>query len=107
MINKFLKNKCIRTKVCRMHFEWDTEKAQKNLKKHKVSFKEASSVFYDPLAVTGMDPDHSIGEERMITFGNSSLGRLLVLAHIEHGDSIRIISARVATRNEREIYEEG
>lgn len=90
-----------------MHFEWDPVKARKNLRKHGVAFEEASSAFHDPLAVTGADPDHSGGEERMITFGVSSLGRLLVVAHTERGDAIRIISARVATQYERRIYEEG
>lgn len=90
-----------------MHFEWDPAKARKNLRKHGVTFEEASSVFYDPLAATGADPDHSEGEERMITFGVSSSGRLLVVAHTERSDAIRIISARVATKHERHIYEEG
>jgi len=89
-----------------MHFEWDANKAKKNLKKHKVSFKEASTVFNDSLAITGEDPDHSGEEERMITFGMSSLGRLLVIAHTDRGSSIRIISARLATLTERRIYEE-
>ncbi|OGW61249.1 MAG: hypothetical protein A2V83_04680 [Nitrospirae bacterium RBG_16_64_22] len=90
-----------------MHFEWDPAKARKNLRKHGVSFEEASSVFYDSLAATGADPDHSEGEERMVTFGMSSLGRLLVVVHTERSDAIRIISARVATQHERCIYEEG
>ena len=90
-----------------MHFEWDPVKARKNLRKHGVTFEEASSVFHDPLAVTGADPDHSEGEERMVTFGVSSLGRLLVVAHTERGDAIRVISARVTTQHERRIYEEG
>lgn len=90
-----------------MHFEWDAAKGLKNLHKHGVSFEEAASVFYDPLAVTGADPDHSEGEERQVTFGISSVGRLLVVAHTDRGDAIRIISARVATRRERRIYEEG
>lgn len=90
-----------------MHFEWDHVKARKNLRKHGVTFEEASSVFHDPLAVTGANPDHSEGEERMVTFGVSSLGRLLVVAHTERGDAIRIISARVTTQHERRIYEEG
>ena len=89
-----------------MHFEWDPAKARQNLHKHGVSFEEASSVFYDPLAVTGADPDHSEGEERLIAFGMSSQGRLLVVAHTERGEAIRIISARVATQSERQIYEE-
>jgi len=90
-----------------MRFEWDSAKEKKNLRKHGVSFKEASSVFYDTLAVTGVDPDHSEGEERMVTFGVSSADRLLVVAHTERNDAIRIISARVATSHERKIYEEG
>lgn len=90
-----------------MHFEWNPTKAKKNLHKHGVSFEEASSVFYDPLAVTGADPDHSEAEVRTVTFGMSSLGRLLVVAHTGRNDAIRIISARVATQHERRIYEEG
>ena len=90
-----------------MHFEWDSAKAAKNLRKHGVSFEEASSVFYDPLELTGADPDHSESEERLVTFGMSSAGRLLVVSHTEHGEALRIISARTATRNERHIYEEG
>lgn len=89
-----------------MRFQWDPTKARKNLDKHGVSFDEAASVFHDPLAATGADPDHSEGEERMLTFGLSSVGRLLVVAHTERGDAIRIISARVATQHERRIYEE-
>lgn len=90
-----------------MQFEWDPIKARKNLVKHGVSFDEAASVFHDPLAATGADPDHSEGEERMVTFGVSSAGRLLVVAHTERRNAIRIISARVVTRQERHIYEEG
>lgn len=90
-----------------MRFQWDPTKARKNLDKHGVSFDEAASVFHDPLAATGADPDHSEGEERMVTFGLSSAGRLLVVAHTESGDAIRIISARVTTQHERRIYEEG
>lgn len=90
-----------------MHFEWDPVKARRNLRKHGVTFEEASSVFYDSLAVTGADPDYSEGEERMVTFGVSSSGRLLVVAHTERSDAIRIISARVATKHEGYIYEEG
>jgi len=90
-----------------MRFEWDPAKARKNLRKHGVTFEAACSVFYDPLAVTGADPDHSESEERMVTFGVSSSGRLLVVAHTERAEVIRIISARVATQHERRIYEEG
>ena len=90
-----------------MQFEWDTAKAAENLAKHGVSFEEAATVFRDTLSATGADPDHSVGEERFITFGVSTSGRLLVVAHTERGDTIRIISARPATPGERKIYEEG
>jgi hypothetical protein len=90
-----------------VRFEWDGAKAAKNLRKHRVSFVDASSVFYDPLAVTGSDPDHSEIEERLITFGMSSAGQLLVVSHTERGETIRIVSARKATHHERQIYEEG
>ncbi len=89
-----------------MQFEWDADKAAENLLAHGVSFEEASTVFFDPLSATGADPDHSVGEARFITFGISSSGRLLVVAHTNRGEVIRIISARVATRGERKIYEE-
>lgn len=90
-----------------MRFEWNTLKAAGNLRKHGVSFDEAASVFFDPLSATGSDPDHSLEERRFVTFGMSSSGRLLVVAHTERDDAIRIITAREATRAEREIYEEG
>lgn len=90
-----------------MQFEWDPAKAAENLAKHGVSFEEAATAFRDTLSATGTDPDHSIGEERFIIFGVSTSGRLLVVAHTEHGDIIRIISARLATPGERNIYEEG
>jgi hypothetical protein len=90
-----------------MRFEWDSSKAAKNLRKHRVSFEGASSVFYDPLAVTGADPDHSEIEERLITFGMSSAGQPLVVSHTARGETIRIVSARKATHHERQIYEEG
>lgn len=90
-----------------MHFEWDPAKAAESLSKHGVSFEEAATVFRDTLSATGQDPDHSFDEERFITFGVSTSGRLLVVAHTEFGDIIRIISARQATAVERKIYEEG
>lgn len=89
-----------------MKFLWDQKKASANLKKHGVSFEEASTVFHDVLSVTGSDPDHSGEEHRFITFGNLSQGRLLVGAHTDEGEHIRIISARLVTRRERRIYEE-
>jgi uncharacterized DUF497 family protein len=90
-----------------MRFEWDAAKARKDLRKHGVSFDEASSVFYDRLAVTGADPDHSEGEVRLVSFGRSAQARLLVVAHTERNEVVRIISSRTATAYEREIYEEG
>jgi hypothetical protein len=90
-----------------LKFEWDPAKAAENLAQHGVSFEEAATVFRDALSQTGQDPDHSIGEERFVTFGLSTSSRLLVVAHIESGDTIRIISARLATAGERNIYEEG
>lgn len=90
-----------------MRFEWDPKKARTNQRKHQVSFEEAATALRDPLAATGAAPDHSIGELRYITFGVSQHGRLLVIAHTEENDTIRIISARLASKGERELYEEG
>lgn len=91
----------------RVELEWDPKKAATNLKNHGVSFEEAASVFGDALAIAFDDPDHSIGEQRWLTFGFSSAERLLVVSHTERGDKTRVISARVATRHERKIYEDG
>ena len=88
-------------------FEWDGSKAALNARKHGVSFEEAASVFNDPLAYTFHDPDHSVGEVRLLTFGHSHVGRVLAVVHAERGGTIRIISARSATRHERGIYEQG
>jgi uncharacterized protein len=88
-------------------FTWDPHKEAANRRKHGVSFAQASTVFSDPLAATGADPDHSIGESRWITFGMSREGGLLVVSHSDEGNMIRIISARVATLSERRLYEEG
>jgi uncharacterized DUF497 family protein len=88
-------------------FEWDEEKARQNLKKHRVSFEEASTVFADPLALTIPDPLHSEEEDRFINLGESHRRRLLVVVFTERGDKIRIISAGAATRRERKDYEEG
>jgi len=90
-----------------LRFQWDPAKAAANLDKHHVSFEEAATVFRDPLSVTALDPDHSLDEERFITFGVSTSGRLLVVAHADRDDTIRIITARPATPAERKIYEEG
>ena len=90
-----------------MNFEWDSDKATENERKHGVSFTEACTVFGDPLALTFEDPDHSEGESRLLTFGVSIQDRVLVVSHTERGGSIRIISARQMTRHERKIYEDG
>ena len=89
-----------------MILEWDRQKAGSNLRKHHVSFEEAATALSDPLAATGPDPDHSDVDWRYITFGVSERGRLLVVAHTERDDVIRIISARLASKREHRIYEE-
>lgn len=89
-----------------MEFEWDPEKATANLKKHKVSFSEAATVFGDPLSTTISDPNHSDEEDRWLTMGTSIEGRLLVVSYTDRGERVRIISARLATRRERTAYEE-
>ena len=90
-----------------MKIEWDLKKAQLNLKKHRVAFEEAATSLSDPMAVTGADPDHSDYEDRYITFGVSAENRLLVVSHTDEEDTIRLISARKASKGERELYEEG
>lgn len=89
-----------------MKFAWDPKKAQSNLRKHAVAFQEAATALKDPMSATGADPDHSMSEERYITFGVSERGRLLVVAHTDDGEEIRIISAREANKSERKLYEE-
>ena len=89
-----------------MEFEWDPKKAKYNLKKHGVSFEEASSVFADPLAVVYEDPDHSVYENRFLTIGTSIQGQLLHIAFADDGERIRIISARTLTKLEKKLYEE-
>lgn len=89
-----------------MKFEWNPEKAAKNFRKHGVAFSEAVTVFGDFLSITFPDPDHSFEESRYITIGLSNRGRLLMVAHTDRGDRIRIISARKTTRQERKFYEE-
>jgi len=90
-----------------LEFEWDEDKARQNLKKHGVSFEEASTVFGDPLALTIHDPLHSEEEDRFITLGESHRRRLVVVVSTDRGNRVRIISARVATRRERKDYEKG
>jgi uncharacterized DUF497 family protein len=89
-----------------MDFEWDSAKAVANFRKHGVSFEEAVSALKDDFAATASDLEHSVTEFRFITLGISAHGRLLAVSHTERGSSIRIISARLATRTERKIYEE-
>lgn len=88
-----------------MRFAWDRAKAQSNQRKHGVRFDEAVSAFYDPLSATFPDPDSLHAEQRLITIGFSSRGRLLVVVHAEQGETIRIISARPATAHERKRHE--
>jgi uncharacterized DUF497 family protein len=88
-------------------FEWDYQKAERNMQKHGISFDEAVSVFSDPMALTFLDTDHSETEDRSRTYGLSSNGRLIVVVHTERRNNLRIISARKATRNEKSIYAQG
>ncbi len=88
-------------------FEWDEDKARANLKKHRVSFEEATSVFSDPLGMALPDDDHSVEELREIVIGHSIRKRVLLVSYTERGrHRVRIISARIATRHERKDYEE-
>ena len=89
-----------------MVYEWNPKKAAANLRKHRVSFAEAASVFLDPLALTFSDPDHSHEEDREITIGLSSRQNVLFVSHCERGERTRIISARKATPKERSQYEQ-
>ena len=89
-----------------MEFEWDPQKAAANVKRRRVSFNEAASLLEDPLSTTYPDEAHSEEETRFLTIGASHRGRVLVVAHTERNDTIRIISARRATRREREFYEQ-
>ncbi|MBW4472212.1 MAG: BrnT family toxin [Stenomitos rutilans HA7619-LM2] len=88
-----------------MKFEWNPYKAESNAKKHGVKFEEASTVFNDSLSVTFPDPDHSVGENRYVIIGVSRFGQLLIVAHTDRGEKVRITSARKANRQERRFYE--
>lgn len=88
-------------------FKWDGRKAEANLKKHGVSFTEASTVFGDALSLTIEDPAHSLGETRFVTVGQSLRQRLLVVVHTDSGQVLRIISARLAAASEQRAYEQG
>ena len=87
-----------------MEFEWNPDKERSNVEKHGVDFAEASTAFGDPFEYTIADPDHSLGEHRYLSMGNSSHNRLLVVCYAERADQIRIISAREASRCERQQY---
>jgi hypothetical protein len=89
-----------------LRFEWDPNKAAKNLPRHEVSFDEAATVFDDLMFITLVDEEHSVDEERYITIGLSKPGRLLVVAHTDRDGKIRIISARKATKKEAKFYAE-
>lgn len=90
-----------------LKFEWDDEKAKKNLRNHQISFEEAKSVFKNPFLTTFPDPKHSIGEPRYLNIGLSTGGRVLVVVRTDRDEKIRIISCRKATTSERRDYEEG
>ena len=91
-----------------MEFEWDPKKEEGNQEKHGISFNEAATAFDDELQTTISDPDHSMGEHRYLTIGQTIRGRLIVISHTEdEDDHVRIISARHPTAMERRTYEEG
>ena len=90
-----------------MRFEWDAAKAIANLRKHGVTFDEASTVFADDFSATGRDLDHSVGEFRYMTFGLSNEGRVLAVSHTDRGGVVRVVSARPATPKEKRLYENG
>ncbi len=91
----------------KLNFEWNEEKAKDNLKKHKVIFDEATTLFIDPFSITISAHDHSVNEQRYIDIGSSENGRVLVVVYTERGSNIRIISCRKATSSERKLYKEG
>lgn len=90
-----------------MNFEWDPEKAQRNIAKHGLSFEEAATAFGDPLSITRFDPDHSEDEDRFLLLGASHAGRLVVVSHTHRGGRVRVISARLASKRERRTYASG
>jgi hypothetical protein len=90
-----------------MVFEWNEKKASANARKHGVTFHEAATAFGDPLAITFADPDHSIDEQRYLTFGVTRFAQPVVVSHVDRGERVRIISARPMTRGEKRIHEEG
>jgi uncharacterized protein len=89
-----------------LRFTWHASKAEANLRKHGISFAEAATAFEDPLSITVADPDHSAREDRFVLIGRSNRQHFVVVAHVERDNTIRIISARPASRRERIVYEE-
>jgi uncharacterized DUF497 family protein len=89
-----------------MNFEWNSERAAENLERHGISFEEAATAFGDPLSITIGDPDHSEAEDRFILLGMTFRGRLVVVVHTDRGENVRVISARIPTRRERQFYEQ-
>ncbi len=89
-----------------LQFEWDDKKANINNRKHGISFEEATTAFADELSITIDDPLHSQDEDRLILIGQSKFMKTLIVTHVEKRDSIRIISARKATKKEQNFYEE-
>jgi hypothetical protein len=90
-----------------LRFEWNKEKAVSNEKKHGLRFEEAATVFGDPLSMTIVDKTHSLSEERLITMGRTSSGQIAVVVHLDLDEvTIRLISARPATRSEKKQYEQ-
>jgi uncharacterized protein len=92
-------------------FEWDARKARENLRKHRISFEEARTIFFDPMLLTFPDEEHSSAEERFVSVGSSARDRILLVIHTEHYETeneivIRLISSRKATATERKSYEE-
>lgn len=90
-----------------LQFEWDTPKARHNQAKHKISFEEAKTIFSDPFLLTYLDDTHAEQEERFLSIGQSSRGRVLLVVHTDRDGRIRIISSRKATVAERDVYEQG
>lgn len=90
-----------------LEFEWDDRKATSNNTKHGVTFEDASTIFVDPNSLTIPDPAHSVAEDRFVTIGLAATMRLLVVVHTDRGDRLRLISARRASRKERENYATG
>jgi len=88
-----------------VRFEWDPAKEARNLGKHGVSFHEAATAFGDPMSITVFDPDHSVREDEFLLLGRTFSGRLVIVVHTDREDSLRVISARMATSHERKTYE--